>query len=193
MRIKGAVAIIAMVLGGATAVGAQRGPLQQTPEHRRLGFLEGDWETSLIPAGGGESLPGRVTFGWDVGGVWLVQRYRVEFPGVGVREEMGAFTFDSRRQAVVGFWIDNLSGAVTTFAGEWTDTETLVLRIPEVKTAAGDTFGIEVSYMKRSPTEVLLVQRQSRNGGTLEEVVRVEMRKATGTDGALEVGASQLR
>jgi hypothetical protein len=167
----------------AGVVAAQAGPLQRSAEHERLAFLEGDWDTLLHPADGSEALPGRVRYEWDVGGVWLIEHYSVEFPKIGTRHVLGAFTFDARERAYVGYSIDNLSARITIFTGEWLGDDRLILRTPPIETASGDRIEAEVVYSRISTTEVQLVQRQSRNAATPVEVARVTLRRRTRSPG----------
>lgn len=174
--LRGSLAILACLLVSRQA-DAQRGPLQRTADHERLGFLLGDWDTALLQADGSVLATGQATYEWEVGGVWLVQRYRIEFPGIGVRHERGLWTFDASAKAVVGVWVDNLSGGITTFSGGWADDETLVLHLPDRQDRTGDRISMDVTVARITPDEIHIVQRQARNGGTPVPVARVRMKR----------------
>jgi hypothetical protein len=161
----------------AIAARAQAGPLQRTEGHERLQFLVGDWDTSLSSPDGKVIATGRVTYGWEVGGIWLMQRYQVEFPGIGTRHELGVMTFDAQKDSVMGYWVDNLSARLTPFTGRLLDSNTLVIRLPDVTTRNGSRVSSDVVYHQVTMAEIQMTQRQWREGEEGREVARLVMRR----------------
>jgi hypothetical protein len=171
-------AVLLLTLPSAAV--AQRGPLTRTVEHEKLDFLVGEWQTTVVPLQAGQpELKGTMRFAWGVGGVWLEERVRLEFPGAGVRESLELITYDPRLKQYVGTWQDNLSARSTPFVAEWLDDGTFVMTAT-LKGGDGRTVTTTVRYTKVSDAEVNMEQFVTNQVGTPQLVFKQNLRKAAG-------------
>jgi len=157
----------------------QGGPLSRTAEHERLDFLVGEWQTTVAPLQeGGEQLHGVMSCAWRIGGLWLEERIRLEFPGRGVRESLELITYDPSRKMYVGTWQDNLSARSTPFVGEWLEDGTFVMTA-NLQGADGNSVSTTVRYTRISDTEIHMEQFVTTRADAPRLVFKQVLRKTS--------------
>ncbi len=166
----------------APAAGGPR-LLEPGPELARLEVLIGDWETAPVDSAGRPAGPGggTVSYRWALGGTWLEEDTRFSLPDGRTRQVIGLMTFDGARGQYVGDWHDNTAARTWPFVASWVADDTLELRGSyEIGSARVRT---SVRYIRRSPTEWILVQSQAVGDDPLAVAFRLRMTRAAAPPG----------
>jgi hypothetical protein len=163
--------------GDAGAAAGQRGPMTKGERHARLEPFIGRWSTQPVRPGSREPLPGQgqSVFEWTVGDVWLRETLSMEIPGVGTRHQLTLITHDAAQDRYVGSWQDNLTPRVWPFTATW--AEPAVLECEDEFDVGGRRIRLRVRYDLTTPDEIRMTQSQAVDGGPLQDVFAVDMRR----------------
>ncbi|MDJ0839855.1 MAG: DUF1579 family protein [Acidobacteriota bacterium] len=78
-------------------IGSPGGDSGLSPEHARLNFLAGTWETESLYPGTGLKVKGKLTYTWVLGGSWLKFTFHGEHPERPFWEAHGMMHFDQNK------------------------------------------------------------------------------------------------
>ncbi len=109
---------VAMLLATAGARSDAPGE-KSSPALDHLKQLEGTWEAT-IKAEGGPDIKGTMVYKMDIGGHWLVSRFKSETGfGTGPFSGMGLDSYDPAQKKYVSVWVDSMGNAPMVTHGDY--------------------------------------------------------------------------
>lgn len=169
--------LVVLCLGAVHSASGQENPLA-TEQHRRLGFLAGQWEEQISftnAQGQQEKATGR----WlarPALGLYLAIQYQGSGPQ-GPYRAFGVLTYDRDLGVYRLWWFDDAAG-IGEYRGQFEDENNLVLEYSGK--VDGKAFRERIRYTRVSPTEVRTKIEQAWENGGYKTYLEAEAHRGQG-------------